>query len=131
MIINSKRKNDILKGRENLHIAFIANTEGMNTAGLAKEIAAKYWPEIVNIGVCKMGTVIEKEVEGIHFYGLVCYSNERGFVDGDENICKCLDMISTDEPISLEISGVISGNNFFEVRNGIEKSQKKIVIYQV
>ncbi|MFQ9298083.1 MAG: hypothetical protein ACLR4X_06625 [Clostridia bacterium] len=31
MIINSKRakRNEILKGRGNVHIAFIANTEGM------------------------------------------------------------------------------------------------------
>ena len=32
MIVNSKRakRNEILKGRGNVHIAFIANTEGRN-----------------------------------------------------------------------------------------------------
>lgn len=131
MIINSKRvkRNDILKGRGNVHIAFIANTEGRNEKSLSKEIATKYWPEIANIGVCEIGTVIEKEVEGIHFYGLVCYSLERGFVD--ENITKCLDKISTDEPIYLEVSGAFSGHAFFSIRNGIEKSQKKVIIYKV
>lgn len=133
MIINSKRvkRNDILKGRGNVHIAFIANTEGRNEKSLSKEIATKYWSEIANIGVCEIGTVIEKEVEGIHFYGLVCYSLERGFVDGAENITKCLDKISTDEPIYLEVSGAFSGHAFFSIRNGIEKSQKKVIIYKV
>lgn len=133
MIVNSKRakRNEILKGRGNVHIAFIANTEGRNEKSLSKEIATKYWPEIANIGVCRMGTVIEKEVEGIHFYGLVCYSLERGFIDGAENICKCLDKISTDETIFLEVSGEFSGHAFFEIRNGIEKSQKKVIIYKV
>ena len=117
MIINSKRakRNEVLKGRGNVHIAFIANTEGRNEKSLSKEIATKYWPEIANIGVCEIGTVIEKEVEGIHFYGLVCYSLERGFVDGAENITKCLDKISTDEPIYLEVSGAFSGHAFFRL----------------
>ena len=37
MIINSKRakRNEILKGRGNVHIAFIANTEGRNEKGLS------------------------------------------------------------------------------------------------
>jgi hypothetical protein len=55
----------------------------------------------------------------------------RGFVDGAENITKCLDKISTDEPIYLEVSGAFSGHAFFSIRNGIEKSQKKVIIYKV
>ena len=71
MIINNRIGGNVLNER---CVAFAVNVEGLNTEGFARKIARKYWPELVNIGKCKIGTVLTKEMKGITFYGLVCYS---------------------------------------------------------
>ena len=133
MVINNKKGKNILNGGEH-HIAFAVNTEGVNTKGFAGEIARRYWPELANTGECKLGTVISKTVDGITFYGLVCYSIEKGWRAQTETICKCFDSIKTDEPIAsvsigkglMEIRG---GAKYSDLLIGMEKSYQEIILY--
>src|SRR5574344_315110 len=133
MIINNKQGKDILKGEEH-HIAFAVNTEGVNDSGFAGIIARRYWPELAYVGASKLGTVIAKEVEGIHFYALVCHSLEKGWKQQTSIICQCFDAIDTDEVIaSISIGtgfiGVVLGANFYDIKAGMEQSKKRIVLY--
>ena len=133
MIISNKQGNDILEGGER-HIAFAVNTEGANDAGFAGMISRKYWPELANIGVCELGTVLTKEVEGVHFYALVCHSLKNGWKDQKEVIRRCFDAIETDEPIaSISIGtgliGILSGADFSQIKEGMESSSKEIILY--
>ena len=133
MIINNRKGKNILNGNER-QIAFAVNTEGVNTKGFAGEIARRYWPELANIGECKLGTVLTKKVDGITFYGLVCYSIEKGWRAQTETICKCFNSIKTDEPIAsvsvgkglMEIRG---GARYSDLLIGMEKSCQKIILY--
>lgn len=134
MIINNKQGNDILKGGET-RIAFAVNTEGCNDAGFAGLISRKYWPELADIGECKLGTVLTKTTaDGITLYALVCHSLENGWHNQTETIQKCFDSIECDEPIaSISIGtgliGVLSGANFAQIKKGMELSKKKIILY--
>lgn len=133
MIINNKQGNDILKGGET-HIAFAVNTEGCNDSGFAGLISRKYWPELSNIGKCKLGTVLTKSTNGITFYALVCHSLENGWHNQTETIKKCFDSIECNEPIaSISIGtgmiGILSGANFNLIKKGMELSKNKIILY--
>lgn len=133
MIIQTK-SGDILKGGEK-RIAFAVNTEGVNDAGFAGVVSRKYWPKLAHIGPCELGTVLEKTTDdGITFYALVCHSLHEGWPSQTETIKKCFNAINCDEPIaSISIGtgliGVLSGANFNQIRDGMELSDKKIILY--
>ena len=78
MIIYDKRGNDILNAGET-RIAFAVNTEGMNALGFSGMISHQYWPELANIGDCKLGTVMTKrcppDILCLHFGRLQACSN--------------------------------------------------------
>lgn len=131
MIINNRIGGNVLNER---CVAFAVNVEGLNTEGFARKIARKYWPELVNIGKCKIGTVLTKEMKGITFYGLVCYSIEKGWIEQSNTICECLNSIKTNEPIAVVDIGkepleIRRGANLSEIQSGIEKSERKIILY--
>lgn len=133
MIIKNKQGNDILNGGET-RIAFAVNTEGINDAGFAGLVSRKYWPELANIGKCKLGTVLTKTTDGITFYALVCHSLKDGWNNQTEVIKKCFDSIETDESIaSISIGtgfvGAFSGADFSQIKEGMELSNKKIILY--
>lgn len=134
MIIKNKKGNDILKSGET-RIAFAVNTEGYNDAGFAGIIAEKYWPELKNIGKCKIGTVLTHTFNGLTFYALVCHSLDRyGWKNQTEIIRKCFDSIKTDEPIATVsigqgIIGKLCGANIFQITLGMELSKKKFILY--
>lgn len=134
MIIKNKQGNDILKGGET-RIAFAVNTEGCNDSGFAGMISSRYWPELAYIGECKLGTVLTKTSDnGITFYALVCHSLKEGWNNQTETIKKCFDSIEGDQPIaSISIGtgfvGVLSGADFGQIKEGMELSKKKIVLY--
>lgn len=133
MIIKNRQGNDILNGGET-RIAFAVNTEGINDAGFAGLVSRRYWPELANIGKCKLGTVLTKTTDGITFYALVCHSLEDGWNNQTEIIKKCFDSIETDESIaSISIGtgfvGVLSGADFGQIKEGMELSNKQIILY--
>lgn len=133
MIIETKRGNNILAGNET-RIAFAVNTEGINDSGFAGKIANAYWPELANIGPCKLGTVLSKECDGVTFYALVCHSLKDGWKKQTEVIRQCFDKIESDAPVaSISIGtgliGILSGANFAEIQAGMEASKAKIILY--
>ena len=134
MIIKNKQGNDILNGGET-RIAFAVNVEGINDSGFAGLVSRKYWPELAYIGECKLGTVLTKTTkDGLTFYALVCHSLKDGWNNQTEIIRKCFDAIETNEDIaSISIGtgfvGVLSGANFSQIKNGMELSNKNIILY--
>lgn len=134
MIINNKQGNDILKGGET-QIAFAVNTEGCNDSGFAGLISRKYWPELANIGECKLGTVLTKTTsDGITLYALVCHSLNKGWPNQTETIKKCFDSIDCNEPIACisigtGLIGALSGANFAKIKKGMELSKNQIILY--
>lgn len=133
MIINNNKGEKLFGGNEH-RIAFAINTEGINTEGIAGEIARRYWPQLASIGKSELGTVITKDVDGITFYGLVCYSIEKGWQNQTETIRQCFNAIETDEPIAATAIGrglydLRRGANASDIRLGMEQSDKKIIIY--
>lgn len=134
MIIKNNRGYYILTGGET-RIAFAVNTEGCNDSGFAGMIAGRYWPELAYIGECELGTVLTKTSDdGITFYALVCYSLEEGWKNQTEIIKKCFDSIEGDEPIASTSIGrwlpdMLSGADFAQIKDGMELSEKKIILY--
>lgn len=134
MIICDKRGNDILNAGET-RIAFAVNTEGMNALGFSGMISHQYWPELANIGNCKLGTVMTKRCpNGITFYALVCYSWKFGWFNTSKIIQECFDAIEGDEPIASIAFGTkvderLSGAQFQLVKKGMQLSKKEIILY--
>lgn len=132
MIIKTKN-GDILKGNEK-RIAFAINSEGINDAGFAGMISNRFWPELANIGETKLGTVLTKKLDGIEFFALCCHSLKDGWNNQQKIIKECFDAIPGDEPVaSISIGtglvGILSGANFDLIKEGMEASKKKIILY--
>lgn len=132
MIIKIKN-GDILKGNEK-RIAFAINSEGINDAGFAGMISNRFWPELANIGETKLGTVLTKKLDGIEFFALCCHSLKDGWNNQQKIIKECFDAIPGDEPVaSISIGtglvGILSGANFDLIKEGMEASKKKIILY--
>ncbi len=132
MIIATKR-GDILNNCER-RIAFAINTEGVTSDIWAGLIARRYWPELKKAGPTKLGTVLTKEVEGIQFFAICCYSTQHGWFDQEGIINKCFDSIPGDEPIASVAIGtdyfdIHSGANIDLIQAGMQTSEKKIILY--
>lgn len=134
MIIKTKNEN-ILKSEAN-HIAFVINTNGTKDTAFAEEIANTYWPELKRVNNKSIGDVISKTIDNKTFYALVCYSQEKGWMDDQADIIKqCFDSISTNgEPISTIAIGTrfverIQGADFGQIICGMHDSEKEIVLY--
>lgn len=133
MIISCKQGNNILANGEK-RIAFAVNTEGINDTGFAGVVARKFWPELINIGPHKLGTVLTKECNGVTFYALVCHSLKEGWNNQTQIITECFDNINTTEPVaSISIGtgliGILSGADFSQIKQGMENSKTKVILY--
>ena len=133
MIIDYKKGQNILNSGET-RIAFAVNAEGFNDAGFAGVVARNYWPELANTGPQQLGTVLTKACFGVTFYGLVCHSLEHGWKDQAKIIKECFDKIELDEHVaSISIGtgliGILSGADFSQIKQGMENSNTKIVLY--
>ena len=132
MIIEKKR-GDILKSNEK-RIAFAVNTEGANGFGFAGRISRNFWPELEYIGRTELGTVFTKNVSGIEFFALCCYSIKDGWNNQKDVIKQCFDAIPGDEPVASVSMGIgiidfLLCANFKLIRAGMETSEKKIILY--
>lgn len=134
MIIANKQGHDILRTGET-RIAFAVNTEGENDSGFAGMISRNFWPELANIGSCKLGTTLSKTFLGITFYALVCYSLYEGWQNQTKVVQKCFDAIEcSDIPVATVSFGTgfiasISGADFEQIKEGMKKSKTKIILY--
>lgn len=115
-------------------IAFAVNTEGKNKFGFIDKIAEGYWPEIVNIGPTELGKVLTKKVDDVEFYALCCYSRINGWKNPKEVIKKCFDSIPGNAPVATiaigtGFVGFLTGADFGQIRQGMEESDKQIILY--
>ena len=138
MIIR-KVPGDIFKGPEK-HIAFAINVEGYNDSGFAGVISANFWPQLVNTGTQKLGTVLSKECKGRTFHAIVCHglkSENGGWEQAPQMIKNGLDSINTNgEPIAIVpigagLVGMLSGADPKANIMGMEASKQKVILYGV
>ncbi|MBR2744243.1 MAG: hypothetical protein IKE01_02965 [Clostridia bacterium] len=133
-MIIAKKSGNILQGKEK-RIAFAVNTEGANDCGFAGLVSSEYWPELAHIGKTELCTVLSKKVGEVEFFALCCHSLiGKGWVNQAAVIKKCFDSIPGEEPVaSIAIGtgliGVLSGADFDQIKEGMEASQKEIVLY--
>ena len=136
MIIEKRPGQDIL-GTETKHICFAVNIEGSNTAGFAGKIVGQWWPELINIGPCEPGTVLEKDHDGIRYHALVCHSQfarNGGWIHTPKWLAECLYNIETDDPLSIiaigtGTNGEILHADWNAIKDTMEASDKHIVLY--
>ena len=133
MIIEVRQGQNILES-DMKHICFGVNTEGTNDAGFAGFISKHYWKELADIGECELGTCLTHENNGIFYHALVCHSLKEGWNNSAAIIKQCFDAVPTDEEIATisigtGLIGVLSGADFSEIRNGMEKSSKRIILF--
>ncbi len=129
---------DVLKAEEK-HIVFATNVEGLNDSGFAGIISEYYWPELENVGKQDLGTVISKKVnQDLTLHAIVCHSLTEGWgIKQKEVIQECFDNIDcagetiASVAIGAGLIGKLTGANSVEIMKGMEKSNKKIVLYQL
>ena len=133
MILRKKHGN-IISGTEK-RIAFAINSEGNNYfIPSCKAISREFWPELLLMSNIKIGTVLSKEIDGITYFALCCYSLERGWENQQEIIKKCFDSIPGSEPIvSVDIGNSwlekSCGANIYQIRAWMISSKAEIILY--
>ena len=134
MIIGRKIGN-VMTGPER-HVAFAVNSEGQNDAGLAGNISCQLWPELASVGALRMGEILSKDIGSKVFHALVVYSFAEGWDAAPRHIEACFNelQIPTDEEVAsvamgAGMIGLLSGANPAENLAAMERSDKRIVIY--
>lgn len=134
-MIVGKKVGDIITGPER-HVAFAINSEGLNGAGLAGNIAYQYWPELASTGAIPMGESLSKNTGKKIFHALVVHSLAAGWEDAPHHIEACFNelQIPTDEEVAsvamgAGMVGLLSGANPAANLAAMERSDKSIIIY--
>ena len=137
MIIKTIKTTKDLKDER--HLAFAINEEGIAMAGSAAQaLTDKIWPELLEGKKTKLGTIVERQVNGNHFYGICCcYSAIHGWYSNQEELVKqCFDSIDlpNDEPIvalsiGTEVLDVLQGADVEQIYAGLRASKKHIIVY--
>ncbi len=138
MIRESKVGQDIFSGEEKV-VVFAINKEGYNDSGFAGKVAQKYWPELANTGEQEIGTILEKEVDGKRYIGIVCHSLREGWGTREEQtkiIKECFDKIQVNDgekiaslAIGNGLIGQMSGAEYGAILEGIRQSNKDVSVY--
>ena len=124
--------------KDERHLAFAINEEGIAMAGSAAQaLTDKIWPELLEGKKTKLGTIVERQVNGYHFYGICCYSAIHGWYSNQEELVKqCFDSIDlpNDEPIvalsiGTEVLDVLQGADVEQIYAGLRASKKHIIVY--
>ena len=121
------------------HIVFSINAEGTVGAGFDGQVIEKGWPELLNCGPQKIGTVLSKEIDGITYHALVTHSLKEGWGSAEEqreNTKTCFDNIPVPEgeeiasiAIGTGFIGALSGANPKQIICGMCDSKKNITLY--
>lgn len=134
MIIDTRR-GDIFESPFT-HIIFAVNTEGINDAGFAGQVACRTWPELANIGACPLGSQMDhKDGDGRVFHALCVHSlKANGWIQAPQAITKALDACDLPEQSAMVLAGSgavgqIQGADVYAILGGIARSRHKIVIY--
>ena len=88
-------KGDVFLGQER-HVLFAVNTEGVNDAGFAGQVAL-FWPRLRNLGEQEMGSVLSYRSDGMDktYHALVCHSlGSGGWKETPEALAICLAKLS-------------------------------------
>jgi len=121
------------------HIVFAVNAEGANDAGFAGLVSSRYWPELASIGSCELGSVLTKSVDDRTFHACVVHDfGQTGWSRAPELVEQCLNKL--DVPDAEEIGivamgvgmiGMMSGANPQAIMEGMNRSNKKVVVYSL
>lgn len=136
-MITKKIIGDILASKET-KIAFATNVEGYNDAGFAGAVARRHWPELLNCGQRKPGTIQEMQVDDRTFFAFVCHSlSPDGWANTPKIVQKTLDTLC---PNGEEIACVMMGNgpvgklmgaDVPAILEAMAQSRAKVTIYSM
>lgn len=136
-MIVGRKVGDVITCSER-HVAFAVNSEGFNDAGLAGNIAYNFWPELASTGPIRMGEILSKDTGKKVFHAFVVHSLREGWKDAPRHIEACFNelQIPTEEEIAsvamgAGMIGMMSGANPAENLAAMERSDKRIVIYDL
>lgn len=120
------------------HIAFAVNTDGMNDAGFAGQVAERFWPSLARTGRKRLGEILARRVSpGLSFHAFVCHSlKDGGWKRTSKIVQQCLDRldVSPHETIAVVLmgSGEVGrayGADTQAILGGLARSKKKVAVY--
>lgn len=133
------RTGDVIQGPER-HVAFAVNSLGINTNGLAGDIADRFWPEIEDMGRVRMGEMLSKDCGQKVFHALVVHApgSEGGWSEAPLHIETCLNRLEVpDDELIASVAmgagmvGMMTGANPGANLAAMARSEKKIVVYDL
>lgn len=138
MIIDFKQ-GDVLESRE-INIAFAVNTQGINDAGFAGQVAGRYWPRLASLGEQEMGTVKKFTALDRIFYAIVVHSLDKdpGWASAPSVLQQALDKIYHEAIGGLAMPlpgagmiGQMQGANVFANLGGIARSRTAVRVWSL
>ena len=117
-MINKTERGNIFNSTAK-HIVFSINAEGVVGDGFDGQVIEKGWPELLECGPQKIGTVLSKEIDGVTYHALVTHSLENGWGSPEEqreNTRMCFDNIPV--PDGEEIASIAIGTGFIGAMSG-------------
>lgn len=141
MVVKTVR-GDILLGQEP-HVAFAISTEGkqLNCGGFSGTLVSRgIWPELADIGGLKSGQVISKEdpKTGRVYHAMAVHSfKPNGWQKSAEAVTEAMAKLPAPMNATIAVvaigtgsAGKAGGANATAIREAIEKSGRKVVLYE-
>ena len=129
---------DILESNHD-KIIFATNSQGINTCGFAGLVAARYWPELANIGQFELGDILTANIKDRTFYAIVCHELDKyGWINAGTFIKEALDSIylPSHQVMGMVMAGtgpigVAQGADAWDILSGIAQSNKLVEVYKL
>lgn len=135
-------KGDILLGKEP-HVAFAISTEGKgyNCGGFSGTLISRgIWPELANIGGLKSGQIVSREDSktGRVYHAMAVHSfGPGGWEKSAEAVRDAMAKIPAPMNATIAVvaigtgsAGKAGGANAAAIREAIEKSDRKVILYE-
>lgn len=134
-MIIGKKIGDIFT-TDDKHVIFALNTEGYNDCGFAWQVVLRGFQEIANTGGNELGEVLEKEINGITYHGVVCHSLHNGWGGSPEIILKAINNMKFDGKASIVaigagFVGMMQGAPVQEISKALEESNKQLTVWSM
>ena len=135
-MIIGKKIGDIFT-TDDKHVIFALNTEGVNDCGFADQVAIRGFEEILSTGGNKLGEVLDKEINGITYHGIVCYSRHNGWEGPPEIILKAINNMKFDGKASIlpiccsGFIAIVKKAPVSDIFKAFEDSNKELTIWSM
>lgn len=118
------------------HVVFALNKEGFNNSGFAAQIAKDGFQEILKTEKKEFGDYITKTIDGINYWGIVCYSKKKnGWDNSPKAILETLNKLPFNEEnvsilaIGSSISELSQGAPWNKIHKALEMCNINLTIW--